>query len=338
MKVITIGRNQINDYVINESGVSKHHAQIVKTDDGGFFIVDMGSANGTFVNGKRISGEHPLRPGDTVIVANISIDWQSFFAVGNTAPVPSAPQKKSRGGWTLALILGIVAAALVAGSVFLMFYVKKQAEENVKTIDNLNKEKTEYQEMVRETEEDNSFKAADLEAYGDALYKLREENKKQREATDDTKKELEEAQKVAADLAAEKEALAKSKNAIESKLNMSDAAQKELAEKFSASEKSVADLQAKLEELNKKLDDSEQALQQTKEDYMKKMDEVKDFSADLQSAVERGITYEQICNELRFDYWQKDPKDVLYQKFEEGKGQDIKNVIANLKKQAEKQQ
>ena len=71
---------------------------------------------------------------------------------------------------------------------------------------------------------------------------------------------------------------------------------------------------------------------------MKKMDEVKDFSADLQSAVERGITYEQICNELRFDYWQKDPKDVLYQKFEEGKGQDIKNVIANLKKQAEKQQ
>ena len=335
MKVITIGRSQENDCVINEPGVSKHNTQIIKTDDGRFFIVDMGSVNGTYVNGMRISGEHPLRPGDTVIVANISVDWHRFFAVENTAPVPSAPQKKSRGGWILALILGIVAAALVAGFVVVMLYVKKQKNEDVKTIDNLNKEKAEYQEKVRETE---NLTLSSLGDFNEKLEDSRSEAEKANKEIEATKKELEDAKKVAADLAAEKEALAKSKNAIESKLNKSDAAQKELAEKISASEKSVADLQAQLEELNKKLDDSEQALQQTKEDYKKKMDEVKVFSADLQSAVERGITYEQICNELRFDYWQKDPKDVLYQKFEEGKGQDIKNVIANLKKQAEKQQ
>ena len=335
MKVITIGRSQENDCVINEPGVSKHNTQIIKTDDGRFFIVDMGSVNGTYVNGMRISGEQPLRPGDTVIVANTSVDWHRFFAVENTAPVPSAPQKKSRGGWILALILGIVAAALVAGFVVVMLYVKKQKNEDVKTIDNLNKEKAEYKEQVDKVE---NLTLRSLGDFNEQLEDSRSKTEKANKEIEATKKELEEAQKVAAALAAEKEALAKSKNAIESKLNKSDAAQKDLAEKISASEKSVADLQAQLEELNKKLDDSEQALQQTKEDYKKKMDEVKDFSADLQSAVERGITYEQICNELRFDYWQKDPKDVLYQKFEEGKGQDIKNVIANLKKQAEKQQ
>lgn len=335
MKVITIGRSQENDCVINEPGVSKHNTQIIKTDDGRFFIVDMGSVNGTYVNGMRISGEQPLRPGDTVIVANTSVDWHRFFAVENTAPVPSAPQKKSRGGWILALILGIVAAALVAGFVVVMLYVKKQKNEDVKTIDNLNKEKAEYKEQVDKAE---NLTLRSLGDFNEQLEDSRSETEKANKEIEATKKELEEAQKVAADLAAEKEALAKSKNAIESKLNKSDAAQKELAEKISASEKSVADLQAQLEELNKKLDDSEKALQQTKEDYKKKMDEVKDFSADLQSAIERGITYEKICDELRFDYRQKKPEDVLYQKFEEGKGPDIKNVIANLKKQAEKQQ
>lgn len=333
MKVITIGRSQENDCVINEPGVSKHNTQIIKTDDGRFFIVDMGSVNGTYVNGIRISGEQPLRPGDTVIVANISVDWHRFFAVENTAPVPSAPQKKSRGGWILALILGIVAAALVAGFVVVMLYVKEQKNEDVKTIDNLNKEKAEYKEQVAKAEN------LTLSSYNEKLKDSRSETEKANKEIEATKKELEEAQANAEKLQADtKKTLEEAEKKYNDLIKESKAKQQILNDQINSNKKSVADLQAQLEELNKKLDDSEKALQQTKEDYKKKMDEVKDFSADLQSAIERGITYEQICNELRFDYWQKDPKDVLYQKFEEGKGQDIKNVIANLKKQAEKQQ
>lgn len=336
MKVITIGRSQENDCVINEPGVSKHNTQIIKTDDGRFFIVDMGSVNGTYVNGMRISGEQPLRPGDTVIVANTSVDWHRFFAVENTAPVPSAPQKKSRGGWILALILGIVAAALVAGFVVVMLYVKKQKNEDVKTIDNLNKEKAEYKEQVDKAE---NLTLRSLGDFNEKLEDSRSEAEKANKEIEATKKELEEAQANAEKLQADtKKTLEEAEKKYNDLVKESKAKQQILNDQINLSEKSVADLKAQLEELNKKLDDSEQALQQTKEDYKKKMDEVKDFSADLQSAVERGITYEQICNELRFDYWQKDPKDVLYQKFEEGKGQDIKNVIANLKKQAEKQQ
>jgi hypothetical protein len=113
MKVITIGRGQENDYVISDPGVSKYNTQIIKTDDGRFLVVDMGSVNGTYVNGKRITGEYPLKAGDVVIVANVSLDWQKLFAEPSSAsPVP---QKKSKGGWVLSIILGVVAVALLAG-------------------------------------------------------------------------------------------------------------------------------------------------------------------------------------------------------------------------------
>ena len=156
MKVITIGRNQINDYVINEPGVSKHHAQIVKTDDGGFFIVDMGSVNGTFVNGKRISGEHPLKPGDTVIVANVSVDWQSLFPVENTAPVIPSPQKKKSKVWVVILVVIVLLAAVGAGT-WAFFTFKdsdKKADPAVEQrIDHLEKDKKKDHEEQKVIEE-----------------------------------------------------------------------------------------------------------------------------------------------------------------------------------------
>ena len=66
MKVITIGRNPDNDVCINDPYVGRHHCQIVQYDNGTYAIVDMGSTNGTYVNGKRIFGEAQLQPYDTV--------------------------------------------------------------------------------------------------------------------------------------------------------------------------------------------------------------------------------------------------------------------------------
>jgi pSer/pThr/pTyr-binding forkhead associated (FHA) protein len=51
-----------------DSPVGRHHARIVPRDDGrvGFVIVDLGSRNGTFVNGRRVDGVVDLCPGDIV--------------------------------------------------------------------------------------------------------------------------------------------------------------------------------------------------------------------------------------------------------------------------------
>lgn len=51
---ITIGRNPGNDIHIDNLGVSKQHAKIIK-QDGAYVIEDLNSTNGTFINEKRVA-------------------------------------------------------------------------------------------------------------------------------------------------------------------------------------------------------------------------------------------------------------------------------------------
>lgn len=52
-ETITIGRDVGNTLVIPEAGVSRHHARLERRNDD-WWIVDLGSANGTYVNGERV--------------------------------------------------------------------------------------------------------------------------------------------------------------------------------------------------------------------------------------------------------------------------------------------
>src|ERR1700760_3516223 len=47
-----IGRTDDNDLVLSDLSVSKRHAELRKTSDGKYQIADLGSHNGTFVNGQ----------------------------------------------------------------------------------------------------------------------------------------------------------------------------------------------------------------------------------------------------------------------------------------------
>lgn len=62
----TLGRSADNRIVIDDSSISRKHALLQRLDGGDIFLVDLGSSNGTFVNGLRVSIPVTLQPGDAV--------------------------------------------------------------------------------------------------------------------------------------------------------------------------------------------------------------------------------------------------------------------------------
>lgn len=80
---IRIGRDVTNDWHIDDLVVSRFHAEIVQNDQGGFDLVDLRSANGTFVNGNPIK-RRELEIGDLVSIGNIT---RRFTSDGLESPV-----------------------------------------------------------------------------------------------------------------------------------------------------------------------------------------------------------------------------------------------------------
>lgn len=64
--LVTVGRLRDNDVRLNYEGVAEKHAEIVRIEDGQYEVRDLGSETGVFVNGERITGERPLKNGDTI--------------------------------------------------------------------------------------------------------------------------------------------------------------------------------------------------------------------------------------------------------------------------------
>jgi phosphatidylserine/phosphatidylglycerophosphate/cardiolipin synthase-like enzyme len=61
----SIGRSDENDIVIADVLVSRRHARIT-LDGAGCTLTDLGGGNGTFLNGERVNGTAPLKPGDVI--------------------------------------------------------------------------------------------------------------------------------------------------------------------------------------------------------------------------------------------------------------------------------
>jgi len=64
---LTIGRVPSNDLVVDDLLVSRNHASIRRLSNGSFEVVDLGSTNGTFVNGSRVTATH-LKEGDLISI------------------------------------------------------------------------------------------------------------------------------------------------------------------------------------------------------------------------------------------------------------------------------
>jgi Nif-specific regulatory protein len=78
---VVVGRASDNQIVVRDERVSRKHAEI-STTSGGWTVRDLGSRNGTLVDGQAISGSHPLADGETMSIGGCRITFALSLASG----------------------------------------------------------------------------------------------------------------------------------------------------------------------------------------------------------------------------------------------------------------
>jgi hypothetical protein len=78
LDVLTIGRSPHSDLFLDDVTVSRHHARVLR-DEGGFWVEDLNSLNGTYVNRKRIEQQR-LLDGDELQIGKFKL---AFVAPGD---------------------------------------------------------------------------------------------------------------------------------------------------------------------------------------------------------------------------------------------------------------
>jgi pSer/pThr/pTyr-binding forkhead associated (FHA) protein len=81
-----LGRSNEAAVFVDGAGVSRQHAQIT-IDDSGATLEDLGSKNGTVLNGTAISGPTPLADGAVIVLGATALKFRSFATSGSTETV-----------------------------------------------------------------------------------------------------------------------------------------------------------------------------------------------------------------------------------------------------------
>jgi hypothetical protein len=69
---IVIGRAPGCDFILSDLSVSRRHAELYRNESGTWMVSDLGSMNGTRVNGWRLTGPTQVRPGDQLGFGNLA--------------------------------------------------------------------------------------------------------------------------------------------------------------------------------------------------------------------------------------------------------------------------
>ena len=148
-EVTLMGRDVTNDISLGDSEVSRQHARLTRTP-GGYVLEDLGSTNGSFVNGERLIAPRVLASGDLLgLGENITLSFEGASpetaetvmgeavqhgaaptpeamqeAIAQPTPVPVAEAEPSRGRgrsrWLLAGAGCLVLLVVCAATLFLM--------------------------------------------------------------------------------------------------------------------------------------------------------------------------------------------------------------------------
>ena len=92
---VTVGTLESNDVVVDADGVSRVHAVFEQFGDT-WCVRDLGSRNGTFVNGGRIVGERALHSGDEIVLGRLRLLFHGPARGMETAAIAQPPPLTQR--------------------------------------------------------------------------------------------------------------------------------------------------------------------------------------------------------------------------------------------------
>lgn len=91
---LIIGRGSECQVVISDRQVSRFHAQLTHHQNHSVEITDLGSKNGTFVNGKKVTGTLAVKEGDQIKIALV----QEFLFISSDATIPLTESDQAQSG------------------------------------------------------------------------------------------------------------------------------------------------------------------------------------------------------------------------------------------------
>jgi len=97
-EVITIGRETSNLLYINDHGLSRSHASLNRSG-ADYILKDLGSTNGTFVNGKAVSDSYTLKDGDLISLGEVvDLEFRKVSTSADSNATFVIPRRKNEDG------------------------------------------------------------------------------------------------------------------------------------------------------------------------------------------------------------------------------------------------
>lgn len=89
----TFGRDDNNHFVLSDRWISRNHAMLQFTDTGDFYLIDLGSRNGSFVNGRRVSIPVTIHNGDLITFGQTELQFHCSSSATDEV-TPEEPGKE----------------------------------------------------------------------------------------------------------------------------------------------------------------------------------------------------------------------------------------------------
>lgn len=122
--LVAIGRSENNDITLEDEMASKNHCRIITQGDN-YLVEDMGSSNGTIVNGEQVN-THVLSDGDKLFLGQTTITFRKGGPAG-VAPATAVSSRK-KGIWiAVSILVGLIVVTGVVVTV--LFLIKKDKDE-----------------------------------------------------------------------------------------------------------------------------------------------------------------------------------------------------------------